>query len=255
MKISKLFHWLYAFVMLLPVFAIGVTCGYAMFNKNAYQSYSGNNTIQTNYLTNINDFELNNTYYFNSRNYTDLTNVTATTNQERIYLDNVYVISSYLSNDFDIENTRSVGFYKLSNTNILIYLYDNDNNLITSMQSNQNYINFSFNYLSNTLNNNSLFEYTNMFYSISNLQGHYIDNVFYYSVNKVTQSNLFNWAYDSFLVAPFSYIVGLFSMPTNSPVVMLLSYWLAISIIWLVFDLVMYVPLLVHRWLDKGVLE
>ena len=41
MKISKLFHWLYAIVMLLPIFAIGITCGYAMFNKNAFQSYYG----------------------------------------------------------------------------------------------------------------------------------------------------------------------------------------------------------------------
>ena len=40
MKISKLFHWLYAFVMFLPVFFIGVRCGYVMLNKNAKDSYS-----------------------------------------------------------------------------------------------------------------------------------------------------------------------------------------------------------------------
>ena len=82
-----------------------------------------------------------------------------------------------------------------------------------------------------------------------------VSNTFYDSIDSVVQSPYFSWAYDSFLVAPFTYIVSLFSMPTNSPVVLLMSYWLAISIIWLVFDLVMYVPLLVHRWLDKGVLE
>lgn len=35
----------------------------------------------------------------------------------------------------------------------------------------------------------------------------------------------------------------------------LMSYWLCISLIWLVFDVVMYVPNLVHRWLDKGAIK
>lgn len=34
-----------------------------------------------------------------------------------------------------------------------------------------------------------------------------------------------------------------------------LTYWTCISIIWLVFDVFMYVPLLVHRWIDKAKLE
>lgn len=35
----------------------------------------------------------------------------------------------------------------------------------------------------------------------------------------------------------------------------LLTYWTSISIIWLVFDVFLYVPLLAHRWIDKGVIE
>lgn len=35
----------------------------------------------------------------------------------------------------------------------------------------------------------------------------------------------------------------------------LLTYWTCISIIWLVFDVFMYVPLLVHRWIDKAKIE
>lgn len=38
-------------------------------------------------------------------------------------------------------------------------------------------------------------------------------------------------------------------------IIRLLSYWTEISIIYLIFDVVMYVPLLAHRWLDKGILE
>lgn len=35
----------------------------------------------------------------------------------------------------------------------------------------------------------------------------------------------------------------------------LLTYWTCISIIWLIFDVLMYVPLLVHRWIDKAKIE
>lgn len=35
----------------------------------------------------------------------------------------------------------------------------------------------------------------------------------------------------------------------------LLIYWLLTSLIWLIFDVLMYVPMLVHRWLDKASLN
>ena len=38
-------------------------------------------------------------------------------------------------------------------------------------------------------------------------------------------------------------------------VVRLLTYWTCISLIWLIFDVLMYVPLLVHRWIDKAKIE
>ena len=101
----------------------------------------------------------------------------------------------------------------------------------------------------------------------------FIPNAFYYGFNdnavvsvSVTDdmltafsttmnSSLFSWAYTSFLTEPFQYIGSLFGLPLTSPLYTLMSYWLDISIIWLVFDLVMYVPQLVHRWLDKGIIE
>lgn len=82
-----------------------------------------------------------------------------------------------------------------------------------------------------------------------------LDNVFIESINNINSVSLFSWASSSFLVAPFQYISDLFGVPSGSPITTLLSYWLDISIIWLVFDLIMYIPLLVHRWLDKGIVE
>lgn len=34
-----------------------------------------------------------------------------------------------------------------------------------------------------------------------------------------------------------------------------LTYWTCVSILYLIFDVIMYVPLLVHRWIDKAVIE
>lgn len=75
------------------------------------------------------------------------------------------------------------------------------------------------------------------------------------SMNELNTNALFSWASTSFLVQPFTYIGNLFGLSATSPIITLLSYWLDISLIWLVFDLIMYVPLLVHRWLDKGIIE
>lgn len=79
-----------------------------------------------------------------------------------------------------------------------------------------------------------------------------IDNVFIDSLNNINSISVFSWATNTFLNAPFEYISDLFGIAASNPINTLLSYWLSISIIWLVFDLIMYMPLLVHRWLDKG---
>lgn len=86
--------------------------------------------------------------------------------------------------------------------------------------------------------------------SVGNLEDIFID-----SVNNINSVGLFSWAQNSFLVTPFAYISNLFGVPAGSPLLTFLSYWLSVSIIWLVFDLIMYVPLLAHRWIDKGMIE
>lgn len=82
-----------------------------------------------------------------------------------------------------------------------------------------------------------------------------LDTMFIDSVNNLNTELLFSWATNSFLNAPILYITDLFGIPQTSPIITLLSYWLSISILWLVYDVIMYVPLLTHRWLDKGIIE
>lgn len=66
---------------------------------------------------------------------------------------------------------------------------------------------------------------------------------------------LLQWTHTSFVASPFTYITGLFGVPSDSTLNYIFAYFVSISICWLVFDLLMYVPNLAHRWLDKGALE
>ena len=112
---------------------------------------------------------------------------------------------------------------------------------------------FEFYYIRNSYSNETYFDLVKN--NIKQVNDLLLDNVFYYAVDKVEQSSMFSWAYTSFLVAPFQYILALFGVPSTHVIVELLSYWLSVSVIWLIFDVIMYVPLLAHRWLDKGVIE
>lgn len=51
---------------------------------------------------------------------------------------------------------------------------------------------------------------------------------------------------------------NLFGLDTSTVctlITQLLTYWTFTSIVYLIFDVLMYVPLLVHRWIDKARLE
>ena len=226
--------------MLLPVFAIGVTCAYVIFNKNAYKSFSETNIESSINITDIGNYTVGQQYQLNYKQ--NLTTGTNTLNFSYI---------SLTAGDLNINQSDYESLTKWwLNSNGRLYFSNTSQSFITYLNVNNNEF-LQFNFIGEITQ-----DWLNQF-TINRvvLTTDKLDNVFYYSIDKVTQSPYFSWAYDSFLVAPFTYIVTLFSMPVDSPIVMLLSYWLDISIVWLVFDLIMYLPLLVHRWLDKGVLE
>ena len=54
MKIKKLFHWLYAILMMLPVFYILSRCLFVIFNKNAVVSTGQIDNVFIDSLNNIN---------------------------------------------------------------------------------------------------------------------------------------------------------------------------------------------------------
>lgn len=288
MKISKLFHWLYGILMLLPCFAILVKCAYVAFNKNAYESYSGTNTqyvqktLQTNEVNSNDDLVEGNVYKFYIYNqdldinisnldgydfYFNFFYKNFVNGYNEYYADELYSEDNYLFLKTPIQITLSFGtnsfheynYFGIPNNYYCFYIdyiyADLDDNV--------------YFYILQINENTSLDDYVDLYTFFEKCPEEYLqyttyyeevevstlDNVFYYAVDEVCNNELFAWASNSFLNAPLTYITNLFNMPTDNAVILLMSYWFNISIIWLCFDVMIYVPLLVHRWLDKGMVE
>lgn len=254
MKISKLFHWLYAVLMLLPVFFITGRVAYTIFNKNAKDSYTDIAEYQTiNDLNELRNYLQKDIYVISTNNY----NASSTSYSFAINYDFLEIINSNIPMNYDItaSNRIILSIVGGSSVNSCSYsFYRGDMEIVTFQQSSYSFLIKV--YLTSFINASNIdnflsYNHSLLYKSASNT----LDNAFIYSVNKLNEEPLFSWAKDSFLVTPFTFITGLFGVPSDSPINTILSYWLDISIIWLVFDLVMYLPLLIHRWLDKGVLE
>lgn len=252
MKINKLFHWLYGALMCLPLLGVLFTSLYVTFNPNAKDSYYGETINEESYVL-VDTFVVNNLYYVDFNNNSSATNDYNTL----IYCSNVEILSSNFDiTDTELETIRNAGYFRLwfnptYNQNFLTF-----ENYGSNFPSLNKFINFSFTYLGNNNDSLNISNYfANQVYEKEYNKYSYLDNSVSYAINDINNNPLYNWAQDSFLVAPIAFVTGLFGLTQTSPVVTLLSYWLTISIVWLVFDLIMYIPLLVHRWLDKGVLS
>ena len=245
MKISKLFHWLYGFLMLMPILSVLVSSLYVVFNDNAKDSYS----VQ--YVSSQLELALPNTLNDGFDYLVKYDDNVGTTGIKVRYSNISVDWYSLGANPQYIYDRFYLVLYSDGHTNI--YLYDDDGAPKNSISDVWGYTLFDFSFTKLGTQSNYQNGANRIFtqYIISNT----LDNVFTYSLNQLKDNDLYNWSLDSFLSTPFTYILDLFDVPNNSVMLLLLSYWLDISIIWLTFDVLMYVPLLTHRWLDKGVLE
>lgn len=77
------------------------------------------------------------------------------------------------------------------------------------------------------------------------------ETVFGWFVYPTIDSGVINGVYGvySYLVSD---VFGWSADYLSKAICYLLTYWTLTSIIYLIFDIVMYVPLLVHRWIDKA---
>ena len=258
MKISKLFHWLYGALMLLPILVFIPNAFYYGFNETAQAQEKTEQVpiyYESNEVNNSNDIYIGKIYNWTNNFTSDYSGTTKEVFRIDVDLFKVFYPSlvnvdiNYVS--LRLNTNGSFGYsYQYNGSQ---YEYGNMSlkqiSFIPLTKSNTDIIDdYLINYITYS-DMDYIKEYTPVTTSMS------ITDSMSYAWDSVWQNDLFSWSYDSFLTTPFQYIGGVFGIPNDNTLYYCLSYWLDISIIWLCFDLVMYVPLLVHRWLDKGVLE
>ena len=251
MKISKLFHWLYAFLMFLPVIFVLPTLFYFGFNKNAVVeekteviplSYS------TNEVSSQNDLVVGNVYTFTFHASPSISEYGP------FYWEEYFFVSGTGSTGTNY-GPRYDCFYFLAYDVLDIYT---ETEIIHAVSDG---FTFDFVYSGNPSSGWPVSMISACPREHPNGEG--FNTLIYpgivgdveHEFNRIFEMPIFSWATDNFISVPFSYLTSLFGIAANSVINKYLTYWLSISVIWLCFDVIMYVPLLVHRWLDKGIVE
>lgn len=271
LKISRLFHWLYATLMFLPLLMFIPSCLYYGFNEHATNETTTeiNYKYQSNEVNTLDDLVESKIYFINALDinsslfgfedsYLDIDLLRFDVIDTTIYdgtLDEI-VFNDYDSKNFNYLNVYiGYGYFGLrfTNDNVNVHLYKESDYL--SLEN----VYFRYNsYFNEGLDVfETLPQYTdyNVIESVETNVQDTISNKMYLAWEGVWNLPLFQWTKNSFITAPFSYITGLFGLGSDNSLNCVFTYFASISICWLVFDLIMYVPNLAHRWLDRSAIE
>lgn len=287
MKISRLFHWLYAILMLLPFVPVVSFGLYYAFNKNAVVPEV------TKYESKEVDF---NQYILSSYTFTSGSGYSLSDYRAGL---NGYVSSSLSSERFtellftkgdkilvrisNITGNTTLGGLRVNTPSYSVYLNTTESAIVVS---NGDYLYFSL--FRNSGVSSTLYFYVNIFDltqmfgvgnepTIEEFNSWFPNDYYEYTDSKhivipnyreVTESDSpinhiwlpsfggMGWTIKNIFTFLISTMFGISVVGGIGEVILyLLTYWLCISLIWLIYDVIMYVPLMIHRWLDKGVID
>lgn len=235
---------IYATLLFMPLMSIFVRSMYVVCNKNAYESYSGLNKTDATYTQITNKTQLKTGKQYLLKNTATTVQTTGTANNQRIYFE-VENITNY-SGNYNLYDATSVGLYSGSSTILYYYFYDENNNLIggNPLTSNNNF-EIQIKYISNNIVSNVL-ENAETLYSITYNDNNYLDGAFEYSIEKVEQNTMYNWTtstgtYD--VINRTTTGLGI----QNSFVDLLLTYWILLTIIYIIYDIGLCLVMMAHR--------
>ena len=113
--------------------------------------------------------------------------------------------------------------------------------------------------------------FPNSYYEYTESQEMYIENAYTTTYDDTDIMSQFMYQEYNFMdkylgIYKYQPFAGIYSwiqntfFNANAPLVFTIfyqwfAYWLFVSLCWLVFDVLIYVPMVAHRWLDKGALE
>lgn len=278
MKISKIFHWLYLSLLVLPIVAIPVFMIYShRHNIEGNSVTTGGFEIQERYQTNdvntIDDIVAGNVYHldtllidsgwfgetngfiaFEILSYSSIDYDLDGYAVDEIYLDQY---NSNLYNFIDVVLGHNYVYVAFTNADTYVSLIDItyikfysvdlvfvDTTYLSLVSQNFNgitssdYQSYSFEYNEGLVYNDTdiMSQFT---YSLYNTTEKYYNFDNFFALGEIRQ-----WFNTNFFNGNPSLGFGIAWH--------LLTYWFVVSIFWLIFDVLMYLPLLVHRWLDKG---
>lgn len=228
---------IFSILMCAPLIAIGSTCAYAIVNKNAYQSYSGNTLKTNNYINDKDKLIFDEIYTFTSEQATSVGMLGGYTDFIQFEIQDVI----YNDTNIDLTQFNAIGFYCSENTTI-VYYYLNNTSTTFNMNNNFNsnmHVQFTFKYKYNNLPTTSnVLEKTNNFYQVTLASNGYIDNAFYYATEKMTQSDLFNWTQNTAVYTGVQAMCTQLDIETNV-IPILIVYWFILTIIYVIIDIVL----------------
>lgn len=224
-KILKL--GIFTSVMLAPLFAIGFKCAYATFNKNAYQSYSVENSDNFKLVNNQEKILENNLYQFTTNN--DLLNLPT---QDYILGTNIKVING--SANIPTNAYRFRLYYNGNNQSYSIQI-DGDTTLYTTIGNSSSIGIVTLSFLATQTQNTN--NYINNIYLYEFGTSQTLDNAFYYAINQMKDNELFSWTKNTALYTPINAMTSGLGITTDA-IAVLLAYWLYITLIYVVFDIV-----------------
>lgn len=248
-KESTIGKIIYGFLLFMPLIAILSSIIINTFNMSAKQETEITYKYETNEVNSGDDLVIGNIYHFNFDDY--ITEI-STNNTFELDINLVegliefvdFSIDDYITEDYVLQNIRftfddtwNYRVYLFSST----YIYGTFEEQSTLFSNCDviinNFLNIDFQYFSKCEN-----------IPIESVETHNLDtqDIFYKAIEKVEQSNLFNWAENSLIYTGIHNTCTQLSITTTF-IPLLLAYWLIISVIYILYDIILMVLIILHN--------
>ena len=226
---------IYGFLLFLPLFAIGVTCLVNVFNNTEQQETTINYKYETNEVNSVDDLKVGNIYTLNQ--------VPENISYNLYYLKGI----SKTGVNFEYKNSGIFTAVKTEYTGVIkINInYQGVVSYFIDLNFNQP-IDVIFATIPNTIDINNVTKCTDI--PIESVETHEINrnNTFYNAIEQVENSGLFNWAKESIIYTGITATCNALSI-TNTFIPMLMTYWLIISVMYFLYDIILMCVLILHN--------
>lgn len=235
---------IYGFMLFLPLFAIGSTILLNTFQSTEQKNIDTTYDYQTNDVNSVEDFVRGNIYHFHYEKL-DTANEYICRCQAIYLTDNNVTNAKYL-----VEKSNSYFNIRVSGSNWQIDVFNANNaSSLGRTNSTSRNIDFDFVYEDETYIDFDKFEYSkseNTHIIEYTETGINRSDIFYYSVNQVENSNLFNWATNTAIYTGILATANTLGI-TNTFIPMLMTYWLIISVLYFLYDIILMGLNILHK--------